>query len=43
MNTEREIRDAFDDFHGGRLGTVPPAHPLARTEQVAAQTDAALD
>jgi redox-sensitive bicupin YhaK (pirin superfamily) len=42
MNTEREIQEAFDDFRSGRLGTVPPAHPLATTE-VVEETDAALD
>ena len=43
MNTEREIQEAFDDFRAGRLGTVPPAHPLAPTAEVVEETDAALD
>ena len=43
MNTEREIQEAFDDFRAGRLGTVPPSHPLAPSEEVAEETDAALD
>ena len=43
MNTDQEIQQAFDDFHAGRLGTVPPSHPLAPTDEVAAETDAGLD
>ncbi|MBW3668013.1 MAG: pirin family protein [Actinobacteria bacterium] len=43
MNTEGEIRQAFDDFHAGRLGTVPTSHPLAPTDELAAETDSSLD
>jgi redox-sensitive bicupin YhaK (pirin superfamily) len=43
MNTRDEIEQAFEDFQAGRLGTVPPSHPLAPTDEVAVQTDAALD
>jgi redox-sensitive bicupin YhaK (pirin superfamily) len=43
MNTEHEIRQAFDDFQAGRLGTVPASHPLAPTDEVAEQTDSSLD
>lgn len=43
MNTEAEIRQAFDDFRAGKLGTVPPHHPLAPTDEVAAETDSSLD
>ena len=42
MNTEDELRQAFDDFRAGRLGTVPAAH-TAPTDEVAEQTDSALD
>jgi len=42
MNTESEIRQAFEDFRAGRLGTVPDEHD-APTGEVAEQTDAALD
>ncbi|HVL92603.1 MAG TPA: pirin family protein [Acidimicrobiales bacterium] len=42
MNTEAEIRQAFEDFRAGRLGTVPAVHD-APTDEVAEQTDAALD
>jgi hypothetical protein len=43
MTTKAEIQQAFDDFRAGRLGTVPASHPLAPTDEVAAETDAALD
>jgi quercetin 2,3-dioxygenase len=43
MNTEAEIRQAFEDFQSGKLGTVPAHHPLAPTEEVAAETDSSLD
>ena len=43
MNDQSEIQQAFDDFRAGRLGTVPAAHPLAPTDEVVEQTDAALD
>jgi redox-sensitive bicupin YhaK (pirin superfamily) len=43
MNTRDEIVQAFEDFEAGRLGTVPADHPLAPTDEVAAETDAALD
>jgi len=43
MSTKAEIRQAFEDFEAGRLGTVPAVHPLAVTEEVAEQVDAALD
>jgi quercetin 2,3-dioxygenase len=26
MNTRDELREAFDDFQAGRLGTIPAAH-----------------
>jgi redox-sensitive bicupin YhaK (pirin superfamily) len=43
MNTKAEIEQAFDDFRRGKLGTVPRDHPLAPTNEVRAETDAALD
>lgn len=43
MNTRDEIQEAFDDFHAGRLGSVPRDHPLAPTNEVAEQTDSSLD
>lgn len=43
MNTESEIRQAFEDFQRGRLGEVPERHPLAPTRDLRAQADAALD
>jgi quercetin 2,3-dioxygenase len=42
MNTEDEIRQAFDDFRAGRLGTVPASH-AAPTDEVAEETDSPLD
>jgi len=42
MNTEDEIRQAFDDFRAGRLGTVPASH-AAPTDEVAERTDSPLD
>lgn len=43
MNTMDEIRQAFEDFQAGRLGRVPPDHPLAPTTEVAPETDSSLD
>jgi redox-sensitive bicupin YhaK (pirin superfamily) len=43
MNTKSEIVQAFEDFQAGRLGTVPPNHPLAPTNEVAPETDSSLD
>jgi redox-sensitive bicupin YhaK (pirin superfamily) len=43
MNTKDEIRQAFEDFEEGRLGSIPASHRLAPTDEVAEQTDAALD
>ena len=43
MNTDAEIRQAYEDFHAGKLGTVPSNHPLAPTDRVAEGTDSALD
>ena len=42
MNTEDEIKQAFDDFRTGKLGTVP-ASAHAATDVVAEQINAALD
>lgn len=43
MNSDDEIQEAFDDFRKGRLGTVPPDHPLASTDEVVPETDSSLD
>jgi hypothetical protein len=43
MNTEAEIREAFDDFRAGRLGHIPASHPFAPTDELAAETDSSLD
>ena len=43
MNTEAELRQAYEDFHAGKLGVVPPNHPLAPSDEVAEGTDSALD
>jgi hypothetical protein len=43
MSTKAEIQQAFDDFRAGRLGTVPAWHPLAPSDEVAAEIHAALD
>jgi redox-sensitive bicupin YhaK (pirin superfamily) len=43
MNTRAEIQEAFDDFHAGRLGRIPARHPLAPTDEIAAETDSSLD
>lgn len=43
MSTRAEIQQAFDDFHAGKLGTVPRDHPLAPTNEVAERTDSSLD
>jgi redox-sensitive bicupin YhaK (pirin superfamily) len=43
MNTRAEIEQAFEDFQRGALGVVPRDHPLAPTNDVAAETDSSLD
>lgn len=42
MNTEGEVREAFDDFHRGRLGTIPAVHN-APTNLVVTEVDSPLD
>ena len=42
MNTEAEIREAFDDFQAGRLGQVPSVHN-APTDLLVSETDSPLD
>ena len=42
MNTEDEVRQAVDDFHAGRLGTVPAARDIP-TDEVDLTTDSPLD
>lgn len=42
MNTEQEIRDCIADFQAGKLGRVPAKH-VTPTDELALQTDAALD
>jgi len=42
MNTEAEIREAFDDFQAGKLGQIPAVHN-APTELVVRETDSPLD
>ena len=42
MNTEAEIRQAFEDYQAGRLGQVPAVHN-APTDLVVSETDSPLD
>jgi redox-sensitive bicupin YhaK (pirin superfamily) len=42
MNTEAEVRQAFEDFEAGRLGSVPAVHD-APTDLVVRETDSPLD
>jgi redox-sensitive bicupin YhaK (pirin superfamily) len=32
MNTRAELAKAFEDYHAGRLGTIPTAHATVRGE-----------
>ena len=43
MNSEAEVRQAFDDFERGVLGEIPRDHPLAPTNEVVAEIDSGLD
>jgi hypothetical protein len=42
MNTEAEVRQAFEDFNAGRLGRIPAVHG-APTDLLVAETDSPLD
>jgi hypothetical protein len=42
MNTDAEVRQAFEDFRAGRLGQIPAVHN-APTDVLVTETDAALD
>jgi redox-sensitive bicupin YhaK (pirin superfamily) len=42
MNTEAEVRQAFEDFEAGRLGQVPAVHG-APTDLLVTETDSPLD
>jgi quercetin 2,3-dioxygenase len=43
MNTKAEVQQAFEDFEKGVIGVVPRNHPLAPSNEVAAETDSSLD
>ena len=42
MNTEAEVRQAFEDFRAGRLGQIPAVHN-APTDLLVTETDSPLD